>query len=94
MELDKKQSPDPPGDETGIAEKLPTGRNKIVALLVRKGILSETQIEYACRVTAKLESPQPFLDVLKKLKYINDDQITQIIRANYRTIQPEDLLLE
>ncbi|NWF56317.1 MAG: type II/IV secretion system protein [Syntrophaceae bacterium] len=67
---------------------------KIAALLVRDGFLTPKQVEYATRIRARLESPRTFLEVLKELKYVTDDQINQVIRTSYESINLENLLLE
>jgi len=94
MEVVKDKSPNLGAEKTASIEKPSKGFGKIVALLIREGVLTESQIEYGNRVWSRLESPRPFLDVLKELKYVTNDQVTQVIRANYKTILLEDLLLE
>ena len=47
---------------------------QIVSLLLNKGHLNDNKINYALRIQSKLDSRKLLLDVLKELKYINDDQ--------------------
>jgi type IV pilus assembly protein PilB len=81
-------------EKASAIEEISKNAGKIAALLVREGFLTPKQVEYASRIRSRLESPRPFLEVLRELKYVTDDQITQVIRTNYETLNLENLLLE
>ena len=81
-------------DKISATEEISKNIGQIATLLVREGFLTPKQVEYATRIRSRLESPRPFLEVLKELKYVTDDQITQVIRTNYQIISLENLLLE
>jgi type IV pilus assembly protein PilB len=75
-------------------EEISKNAGQISSLLVREGFLTLKQVEYASRIRSRLESPRPILEVLKELKYVTDDQITQVIRNNYGIITLENILFE
>lgn len=73
------------------------GENKpgeIVSLLVKKGLLTEQNAAYAMRVKSKLSSDKTLIDTLKDLKYINGEQIKEVLRDNHLSMKIGDLLVE
>ena len=83
-----------PADQVSAIEEISKIAGRITALLVREGFLTPKQVQYGARIRSRLESPRPFLEVLRELKYVTDEQITQVIRTNYEIISLENLLLE
>jgi type IV pilus assembly protein PilB len=70
----------------------PDSSEKILALLVEAGALSQRQIDYGKRILSKLDSPRPILVVLKELKHLDDERINEILRSNAQEFQLEGLL--
>jgi len=70
------------------------GKSQIVELLVREKILTSKQVEYASRVLAKLETSRSMLEVLKELKFVDDDQIKDTVRKSRMPMCIGNLLLE
>ncbi len=67
---------------------------EIVSLLLKKGLLTEQNAAYAMRVKSKLSSDKTLIDTLKDLKYINGDQIKEVLRTNHLSLRIGDLLVE
>jgi type IV pilus assembly protein PilB len=67
---------------------------EIVSLLLKKGLLTQENAAYAMRVKSKLSSDKTLIDTLKDLKYINGDQIKEVLRANHLSLRIGDLLVE
>ncbi len=67
---------------------------QIASILVQEGRLTDKQLAYALRIQSKLETPRILLEVLKELKYLTDDQITNTIRRNFSSFRIGDLLVE
>jgi len=84
-------NPEPSGNKD---TDIPVGIGQIVSILLKTGTISQKQFDYAGRIQSKLETPGTMLDVLKELKYLTDDQISDIIRNNYRSFRIGDLLVE
>ena len=70
------------------------GVGQIVSLLMKEGLLSETQLSYAQRVQSKLETPKTLLDIITELGYLTDHQVKTAIRKNMGAIRIGDLLVE
>ncbi len=70
------------------------GPGQIVSILMEEGQLTETQLTYALRIQAKLETPGTLLDVLKELEYLSENQITDVVRRHYSVFRIGDLLVE
>lgn len=75
---------------------LPTAERygKIVTNLLKEGIVNGKQFEYAERVRLKLDGQRTVLQVLKDLKYVDDNQIREVIRRNRASMKLGGLLLE
>jgi type IV pilus assembly protein PilB len=67
---------------------------QIVELLLRERILTDHQVDYASRVLSKIETPRPLLEILKELKYIDDDQIKDTVRDSRLPMCIGSLLVE
>ena len=67
---------------------------KIVATLLKEGIVTAKQFEYAERVRLKLGGQRTTLQVFKDLKYVDDDKIRDAIRRNRESMKLGNLLLE
>ncbi|MGB5617024.1 MAG: GspE/PulE family protein [Desulfobacterales bacterium] len=87
--------------QTGIAGQnqdtaVPTAERygKIVTTLIKEGIVNGKQFEYAERVRLKLDGQRTMLQVLKDLKYVDDNQIRDVIRKNRASMKLGNLLLE
>ena len=48
-------------------------------ILLKQGVVTEKQLEYAKRICSKLPDSPPILTVLKELKYVDDSQIINAI---------------
>ncbi|WP_022668198.1 GspE/PulE family protein [Desulfospira joergensenii] len=73
-------------------EKIQPG--EIVSLLIAQGLLSEENARYAMRVHAKLGSGKTLIDTLKDLKYVEAEQLKEVLRANHLSLKIGDLLME
>jgi len=67
---------------------------QIVSLLMEEGRLTEKQLNYALRISSKLETSKTLLDVIKELEYVSDDQIKATLRKNMGRMRIGDLLVE
>ena len=70
------------------------GNSQIVELLLREKILTGKQVDYASRVLSKIATPRPLLEVLKELKYVDDDQIKDTVRESRIPMCIGNLLVE
>ena len=87
--LSKKKLPENPGNA-----KPDKHLGQIASILLKEGRLTDKQLAYALRIQSKLETPRILLEVLKELKYLTDDQITNAIRRNFSSFRIGDLLVE
>lgn len=67
---------------------------EVVGILVKEGLVNKEQLGYAERVRAKLEGRRTLLQVLKDLRYVNDEQIREAIRKNRVSMKIGNLLVE
>ncbi len=67
---------------------------KVIFYLLKEKHISEEKINYAKRIQKKLQPPKPLLEVLKELKYVDDDKITLAIKANRDNLKLGTLLVE
>ena len=67
---------------------------EIVSLLLKEELLTEENALYAKRVQSKLGSGKTLIDTLKDLKYINETQVKEVLRANHLSLRIGDLLVE
>lgn len=67
---------------------------KVIFYLLKENHLTRENIDYAKRVQKKLSPPKPLLEVLKELKYVNDEKITLAIKANKDNLRLGTLLVE
>ncbi|MBU1341840.1 MAG: Flp pilus assembly complex ATPase component TadA [Proteobacteria bacterium] len=67
---------------------------KVIFYLLKENHLTKENINYARRIQKKLQPPKPLLEVLKELEYVNDDKITQAIKANRDSLKVGTLLVE
>ncbi len=70
------------------------GPCEIARILVENGTLTKKRFEYAERVSSKLSTPKPMLEVLQELGYVNEDQIRAAVRGNAQSIKLGQLLVE
>lgn len=68
--------------------------NEIISALVSDGVLSSEKVQYAERVLSKLKGDYRLLDVLKKLKYITDDDIWNAVQKKRLSTRLGNLLVE
>ncbi len=66
----------------------------IAAMLIKAGHITAKQLTYAQRVQAKLSIPKTLLNILKELKYLDDEQLRETLSANPSAIRLGDLLVE
>jgi type IV pilus assembly protein PilB len=83
----KKEKPEEISEDKGQPQAL-------VGFLLEAGLLNSDQIDYATRIHAKLSRSLPIIDVLKELKYVDDEQIQAIIHENLDKLRLGDLLVE
>lgn len=69
-------------------------RNEIPKLLIREGLLTEEQLQYAQRVHAKLTSQRSLLSILEELQYVTKDQVQEALRAGPVSVPLGSLLVE
>ena len=87
METDNPAfNPAPEQDDTGWGE--------IVNILIKENLLTREQVVYGRRILSKVEGRRTLLDILKDLKYINDEQIRAAIRDNRVSMRIGSLLVE
>ena len=67
---------------------------EIAGLLVAAGHLKEEDLQYALRIRAKLDTPQPIASVLQELGLISEAQLRETLQANRLNIRLGTLLLE
>ena len=67
---------------------------EIANLLIKAGLITREQLQYARRVQAKLATPRTLLYVLEELKYVTADQIRDVLRANPVAVPLGALLVE
>jgi len=63
-------------------------------LLVRAGLVTQAQLEYAARVRAKLRPPRPLLQVLKELGSIDDVRVQEALSAHPGEVRLGELLVD
>ncbi|GAB6146001.1 GspE/PulE family protein [Desulfocicer niacini] len=94
MKPSKSGLSSPGTQDSTMVHNLPGGPGQIVSILMKEGELTETQLAYALRIQAKLETPGILLDVLKELGYLTEDKISDVVRRNYSVFRIGDLLVE
>jgi type IV pilus assembly protein PilB len=78
--------------ETPMTAKSAGGQ--IVALLVREGVITPDQLQYAQRVHGKMHSYKTLIDVLQELEFLTRDDVARTLRKNNLSIRIGDLLVE
>ena len=87
--------PKPVSGQESAPRKAPAkNTNTIVSLLVKEGHIAAEKLKYAQRIQEKLDNRKTLLEVLKDLKYVDDEQIRQTIRKHRKSMRIGDLLLE
>jgi len=71
-----------------------TGTVDVIELLRQGGVIQDEQIHYARRVLSKLDSARTLLEVLKELKYVDDEDIKKVFRELNRPVSIGSLLVE
>ena len=71
-----------------------TGWGEIVNILVKESLLTREQVVDGRRILSKVEGRRTLLDILKDLKYINNEQIRAAIRDNRVSMRIGSLLVE
>lgn len=66
----------------------------IVALLVRSGAITETQLRYAERIHSRLKPPRPLLAVLQELGYVDDVAVNEAISSAPSEIRLGEVLVD
>ncbi|MBW2061884.1 MAG: Flp pilus assembly complex ATPase component TadA [Deltaproteobacteria bacterium] len=66
----------------------------IVRLLVNENLLSLSQVNYAHRVQERMDNAESFLDVLKELGYIREEQLKETLLKHRSGIRLGSLLVE
>ena len=94
MGTENNKSSDSKPKKKAVEEDYLADFGVIVATLLQEGPLSQEQVDRAQRVRSKIQNPPTFLDILKDLKYITDDEIRKAIRAKRDSLDLGSLLLE
>jgi len=71
-----------------------TQLGEIVSLLLKEGIVTEEKALYANRVRSKLGPEKTLIDTLKDLKYIDENQVKEVLRKNHLSLRIGSLLVE
>ncbi len=66
----------------------------VVALLLRNGALSETQVAHAERIRGRLSPPRPLLTVLKELGYIDEVAVNDAIASAPADVRLGEVLVD
>lgn len=77
-----------------IIEKENSTLGEIVSLLLKEGLLTKEKAHYAMRIRSKLSPGKTLLDTLKDLKYIDENQVKDVLRANQFSLRIGDLMVE
>ncbi len=67
---------------------------EIVSCLIKEGLISQDQLDYALRINSKLALPKNVLTILKDLGYVTDPGIKEALRKNKTDLKVGDLLVE
>ncbi|MEE4240461.1 MAG: ATPase, T2SS/T4P/T4SS family [Desulfopila sp.] len=70
------------------------GYGEVVTLLLATGHVTGKQVQYAERVRSKLTTATPLLNVLKELKYVNDEMVRQVMADASSSLRIGELLVE
>jgi len=71
-----------------------TNTSEIISLLIKEGLLTEEKAAYAMRVKSKLAADRTVIDTFLDLKYVDGDQVKNVLRANHLSLRIGDLLTE
>ncbi|OQY53157.1 MAG: secretion system protein E [Desulfobacteraceae bacterium 4572_89] len=71
-----------------------TELGEIVSLLLKEGLLTKEKAQYALRVKSKLSMNKTLIDTLKDLKYIDENRVKEVLRANHLSLRIGDLMVE
>ncbi len=66
----------------------------IVSLLLKSGTVSEKQVKHAERISQKLATPTPLINVLKDLGFISDELVRKALIDTKLSIRIGELLVE
>lgn len=66
----------------------------VISLLLKEGCLSPSQVDYAGKVQAKLDSRKRLITVMQELGYIKENQIKEVLRKHRTQIRLGSLLVE
>ncbi|OGU12168.1 MAG: secretion system protein E [Geobacteraceae bacterium GWC2_58_44] len=67
---------------------------EIVALLVKEGVISAEQLNYAQRVHGKLQSSKTLIDVLQELEFLTRNDVARTLQKHSVSIRIGDFLVE
>ena len=79
---------------TGMDKSQQNGFGEIVTLLLKSKCLTKKQVEYAKRIHGKLATSVPLLNVLKDLKYVNDEMVRKVLIGSTSSLRIGELLVE
>lgn len=66
----------------------------VISLLLKEGCVSPSQVDYAGKVQAKLDSRKRLITVMQELGYIKENQIREVLRKHRTQIRLGSLLVE
>src|SRR5210317_1099227 len=86
----------------GPQQKLPvvkpsvnsTGNDAVARLLVKQGLVTETQLCYAKRVKTKLVSDRSLIEIFQELHLLTNRQLNQVLKEQRLNIRIGELLVE
>ena len=84
----------PPASPHGLPSSPRAGGEILARLLVRRGIISETQHRHARRVQGKLVSDRSLIEILKELRQLTERQLAEALRDEPPDIRLGELLVE
>lgn len=68
--------------------------DQIVSCLLQENLLTEEQVLHAGKVASKIVSSKRFIDILKDLKYVTDNEIKDALTRHKKSFKIGDLLVE
>ncbi|MBJ6727575.1 GspE/PulE family protein [Geomesophilobacter sediminis] len=72
----------------------PAASSVIADLLVKEGLITQEQHDYARRVRAKMRTSMPLIDVMQELGYVTKEDVTATLRKNTLSLRIGDFLVE
>ncbi|MFC1821232.1 ATPase, T2SS/T4P/T4SS family [Thermodesulfobacteriota bacterium] len=87
---DQISSPDVPDEKSNSHGEF----EDVTSLLVKEGLITSSQVDYARKVQAKLDTPRALIPILKNLGYLGEEQIKETLFKNRTRIRLGSLLVD